>query len=89
MNKSNYTFKDYVKEETKQLYLPLFVVFFVLLILQLFNLDWCKQAWIESDGIDGKIMATMGLILPLIGSIILGYKGLYQYWIDYINKKTR
>lgn len=89
MEKQKFDFKYWLKMTTKELYLPLFIIFFVLLILQLCNLGTCVSWWLEAKGLDAKIMCSIGMVIPLLGTVALAYKGLYQYFKDLKEGKTR
>lgn len=72
-------------------YIQIFIVSFTLLIVQLFNLDWCAESWLQAkdDGIMATIMVSMGLLLPLSVTITIVYKGFYQFWDDLKNGSNR
>ncbi len=67
----------------KNSFIQIFIVAFVLLIVQLFNLDWCAEGWLMAvnDGVMAVIFVSMGLLLPLAVSLIVFFKTL-QFWND-------
>ena len=85
------SFKSWFKIMWQNFFIQLFVGFFTILIIELFNFDWCVNAFndAKSDGIPATIFACFGLALPLAGAIIVGYKGLWQYWRDLMTGKNR
>lgn len=87
----DHSFKKWFEIMWKNTFIQLFVVFFVLLILQLTNLNWCAEAWLEAknDSVGGLIMASLGMLIPLAGTLIIAYKAFYQYWNDLKNGNSR
>ena len=87
----DHSFKKWFSIMWKNTYIQLFVVFFTLLVLQFINIDWCVSSWIDAkdEGVGALIMVSMGLLIPLAGSVIIFYKGFIQFWFDLINGRSR
>jgi hypothetical protein len=71
--------------------IQLFVVFFTLLILQLANfktiLGWLMESY--DEGIGTGLFVTPFMFIPLIGTFLLAYKGMYQHFDDLKNGTSR
>ena len=80
----DHSFKKWFSIMWKNGFIQLFVVFFTLLVLQFINIDWCVASWIETkdEGILPLIMVSIGMLLPLAGSVIIFFKAFIQYWND-------
>lgn len=87
----DHSFKKWFSIMWKNLYIQLFVVFITLLILQILNISWCIEAWYESlnEGIMPIIMVSMGMLIPISGTLIIAYKSFYQFWNDLKNGTSR
>lgn len=73
-------------------YIKIFVVAFVLMILELINFGWVKDTISENfsdGGIAGGIFTIIGAIMfPAIVGIV-SYKGFYQYFNDLKHGRSR
>lgn len=80
--KENQTFNNWFWFCMSNLWLPLFVVFFTLLTLQIIYfgtvLDWVLEAYAESTGTG--IFVSFFMFLPILGSFLLARKGLWKHW---------
>ena len=87
----DHSFKKWFSIMWKNGFIQLFVVFFTLLVLQFINIDWCVSSWIEAkdEGVGALIMVSMGLLIPLAGSVIIFYKAFIQFWWDLKNGTSR
>lgn len=76
--------KNWFKIMWQNSYIQLFAVFLTMFVFQILNLDWCAEVWLDcyTDGWIGTIAASIGMLIPISGSIIIGYKGFYQFWED-------
>lgn len=83
----DHSFKNWFKIMWGNHYIQLFVLFFTVLILQIVNFSWCVEVWMDCnmDGIWGTIAVSIGMAIPLLGALIIAYKGFYCFWRDLIN----
>jgi hypothetical protein len=72
-------------------YIQLFTLFFTLFILQLINLKWCVEVWNDcnDDGVIGTIAASIGMAIPIAGTLIILFKGFIQFWNDLKSGNSR
>lgn len=86
----DHSFKSWFKHMWHEMYIQLFVVFFTMLVLELINIEWCVEVWLEcSETTIGMIASSVCGALPMLGVIIVAYKGFFQYWKDLINGTNR
>lgn len=85
------SFKFWFALQWQNTYIQIFLVSFTLLVLQFCNLgktiQWFSEAWLE--GIGSGIMVSMGLLLPLVVTLVISYKGFWQYFDDLKNGRSR
>jgi hypothetical protein len=67
----------------KNKFIQIFIVAFVLLTVQIFNLDWCAEGWLNAvhESIGAAIFVSLGLLLPLAVTLIVFFKT-WQFWRD-------
>lgn len=96
-NKKDYTggdhsFKNWFKFAWKNKYILLFLIALTGFVFELiyFNdvIDMVTDA-ANLDGIGFGIFAGIGLSLPALMIIIIGFKGFYQHWNDLKNGTSR
>jgi len=87
----DHSFKKWFSIMWKNLYIQLFVVFLTLLILQVTHISWCIESFYEAkyEGIMPLIMVSLGMLIPISGTLIIAYKAFYQFWRDMINGTSR
>jgi hypothetical protein len=85
------SFKFWFALQWQNKYIQIFAVAFPILIWQIINysnsLGSIVDAWGESVG--AGLMVTAGSLLPLAVSLIVSYKGFYQYYDDLSKGKSR
>ncbi len=87
----DHSWKNFIVMTWKTQFLKLWIIGVVLTILQLFHLPWCIDTIIGAfqDGVLGGLLTCMGMLIPLTWVVLIGYKGLYQYWNDMKNGISR
>jgi hypothetical protein len=86
------SFKWWFALQWQNKYIHLFLVGFVLTILELCNLGWIKDTITENfqdGGTMGGIFTIMGIIIPPAIAAIVAYKGFYQYFDDLKHGRSR
>ena len=86
MNQQKFTFKYWLKLMLTNIYLIIFIIFFPILISQLFNIPNIVYQ-IKHD--EYPFISILGYSLPLDICLITGYKGFIQFWRDIKNNTTR
>lgn len=85
------SFKFWFALQWQNKYIQIFAVSFSILIYQFCNLTdqlgYIMEAW--SDNVGVGLMVTMGMLLPLIVSSAVVYKGFWQYFNDLGNNRSR
>lgn len=85
------SFKFWFALQWQNKFLPIFLVTFIATIVELCKLgdiiDAIKNNF--DDGVAGGIFTIMGSIIPPAISIIIAYKGFYQYFNDLKNGTSR
>lgn len=85
------SFKFWFALQWQNKYIQIFVVSFTILMYQLCTLGdqigYFKDAW--SDNVAVGLMVSMGILLPLIVSSAVAYKGFWQYFDDLSKGKSR
>jgi hypothetical protein len=86
------SFKFWFALQWQNKYLQIFVVSFILTLIGLFKLDWVYETVYENykdEGNLGAIFAILGLSIPLVVSLVIAYKGFWQYFNDLKNGRNR
>lgn len=85
------SFKWWFALQWQNKYIQIFIAFFTLLVLQLINFKtvwgWLMESYNQSTGTG--IFVTPFMFLPLAGTLIVAYKGFYQFFNDLKNGRSR
>ncbi len=86
------SFKFWFALQWQNSYIQLFIVGFIVTLLELFNLGWVKETvannFAEGGNFGGIATVVAMLILPIEASTI-AFKGFYQFWRDIKNGRSR
>ena len=86
------SFKFWFALQWQNKYMPIFLLTFTLTIIGLFNLNSVVDI-VESNYVDeswlGASFAIAGFSIPPIVSIVVAYKGFWQYFDDLKNGRSR
>lgn len=86
------SFKFWFALQWQNKYMQIFILTFTATIIELFNLKWISNTVSENfmdEGVLGASFAIAGLILPPLITLIVTYKGFYQYFNDLKNGTSR
>lgn len=87
----DHSFRNWFKIMWGNGYIFLFLVGFSLMITQV--VAWKEVVELVKDnyanGVGTAIMITVAMLLPLAMTAVIGYKGLYQFWNDLKNGRSR
>lgn len=85
------SFKFWFALQWQNKYIQIFAVSFSILVYQLCTLDnqlgYFMEAWYDNIGVG--LMVSMGLLLPLIVSLAVAYKGFWQFFNDLKHGRSR
>lgn len=85
------SFKFWFALQWQNKYIQIFAVSFSILVYQFCTFGsqagYFAEAW--NDGVAEGLMVSMGLLLPLIVSSVVAYKGFWQYFDDLSKKRSR
>lgn len=87
----DHSFKNWFKIMWQNSYIQLFALFFGLLVLQITHFKWCVDVWKDchADGVIGTIAASIGMAIPITGTLIILFKGFMQFWRDLKSGNSR
>ena len=80
----DHSFKNWFSIMWANFYIQSFSMFFILLVLQIVFHEWVTELLVDNwnDDIAGGLFAILGMLIPISGCLIVGYKGFYQLWND-------
>jgi len=87
----DHSFKNWFKIMWENKFIQLFSIFSIMLIMELFNLEFAVESISNAynDYVFAGILVGFGFAIPPLGIIIIGYKGFYQFWNDLKNGISR
>jgi len=88
----DFSFKNWFKIMWGNHYIQIFLVAFGVLIYELTKVGEIGDIVSEnfySGGVAGGIFTIIGLSLPLVVSVVVAYKGFWQFWNDLKNGRSR
>ena len=87
----DHSFKMWFKIMWQNSYIQLFALFFGLLVLQIIHFKWCVDVWKDcnADSVIGTIAASVGMAIPIAGTLIILFIGFIQFWRDLKSGNSR
>jgi hypothetical protein len=86
------SFKWWFALQWQNKFMPIFIVTFTATIIELFNLTWISDTVSENftdESYMGASFAIAGLVLPPLITLIIAYKGFWQFFNDLKHGKSR
>jgi hypothetical protein len=86
------SFKFWFALQWQNKFMQIFLLTFTITIIELFNLTWVLDTVSENfmdEGALGASFAIAGLVLPPLITLVVAYKGFYQYFNDLKNGTSR
>ena len=85
----DHSFKKWFKIMWENHYIQIFIVAFGVTIYELCTFQNIVDSVANADGIAGIIMSGMGVLIAPVLTIVVAYKGFYQFWNDLKNGRSR
>ena len=85
------SFKWWFALQWQNKYIQIFLLTFTITVIELCNPIWVYDTISDnfSDSVMGGILSIVGLLIPLVVTSVVSFKGFYQYFIDIKNGTNR